>query len=189
MERVRIVSLDSFLDQMWDSTPVSIPRPSRLERDLPVERLFPLALNEGNRKRPVYEIHKWWARRLGVNFRALLLSAILPSDAHEATLWRSFYSVHNFAKLVVLDPFMGGGTSIVESVKVGARAIGIDVDPIAWFVTKKELDPCDLQLVRREAKAVIDSVGKSVSRLYTTKCPQGHVANSVYFFWVDVAVC
>src|SRR2546422_5982531 len=106
----------------------------------------------------------------------MLLSATFPSDAREATLWRSLYSAHNFAKLVVLDPFMGGGTSIVESVKVGARVIGIDVDPVAWFVTKKEVDPCDLRLLRREAKAVLDKVGNSVSRFYMTKCPQGHLA-------------
>src|SRR3989442_1155352 len=186
---MRLTSLDSFVEELWESPAISIPRPSRLERDLPVARLHKLALNEGNRKRPVYEIHKWWARRLGVNFRIFLLSALSLSATREISLWRSFYSHHNFSKLVVFDPFMGGGTSIVESTKVGAQVIGVDVDPIAWFVTKKELDPCDLRLLHNETENVIRHVTPLLEKYYRTSCPKGHSAESVYFFWVDTAVC
>src|SRR5258706_15161071 len=36
----------------------------------------------------------------------------------------------------VLDPYMGGGTSIVEALARGRRAIGSDINSLALFVTK-----------------------------------------------------
>ncbi len=182
-------TLDEFLEEVSKNGPLAVPRPSRIERDFPIEGLYRLALNEGNRKRPVYEIHKWWARRLGVNFRMALLSAMSSSKTREVSLWRAFYSHQNWPKLVVLDPFMGGGTSVVESVKIGARVIGIDVDPVAWFVTKKEIDPVDLRLLKQEARKVIDDVRAQIGEFYRTICTKGHEADVVYFFWVDTAKC
>ena len=37
---------------------------------------------------------------------------------------------------VVLDPFMGGGTSIVEGMRLGRKTVGIDLNYISFFVTK-----------------------------------------------------
>ena len=41
---------------------------------------------------------------------------------------------------VVLDPFVGGGTSLVEAERCGARVIGYDIDPVATFITRFELE-------------------------------------------------
>ena len=46
---------------------------------------------------------------------------------------------------VVLDTFMGGGTTIVESLANGRRAIGIDINPLAHFITKVKTTPLSLQ--------------------------------------------
>ena len=73
---MHLTTLDEYLPPSANNPDRIIPVRARIERDLPLERLFPLSLNEGSRKRPVYEIHKWWARRLGVNFRMILLSAL-----------------------------------------------------------------------------------------------------------------
>jgi hypothetical protein len=35
----------------------------------------------------------------------------------------------------VLDPFMGGDTTIVEAVSLGRKAIGLDINALAHFVT------------------------------------------------------
>jgi DNA modification methylase len=37
---------------------------------------------------------------------------------------------------IVLDPYMGGGTTIVEAIALGRRAYGSDLNPLAVFVTR-----------------------------------------------------
>ena len=37
---------------------------------------------------------------------------------------------------LVLDPFMGGGTTIIEAIRHGRSTIGVDLNPIAIFVSK-----------------------------------------------------
>jgi len=62
-----------------------------IELDFPVERLNPVALAEGNSKKPIYQMHKWWARRLGSVFRMITLAAFAPPDVPEETLWGWFW--------------------------------------------------------------------------------------------------
>ena len=81
----------------------------------PFEFLSSLAERESWRKeihRPIYHIHKWWATRLGSVFRGILLGCLLPE---EADLRKAFYEPHDFSGTVVLDPFMGSGTTIGEA--------------------------------------------------------------------------
>ena len=42
---------------------------------------------------------------------------------------------------VVLDPFVGGGTSAVESLVRGRRFVGFDINPLAVLVTQVKTDP------------------------------------------------
>lgn len=42
---------------------------------------------------------------------------------------------------VVLDPFMGGGTTVVEALAAGRRAVGVDINGLAHFVTKVKTTP------------------------------------------------
>lgn len=149
-----------------------------IEKDFPIERLNEIARKEGNAKKPIYQIHKWWARRLGSVFRMILLTSFieweeLEIDARkrigigssidldeemealvrekmEEMLWERFYSKNDFGGKVVLDPFMGGGTTVVEALKLGLSPIGIDINPVAWFVTKKEVEPLDLDAFEAE---------------------------------------
>lgn len=52
-------------------------------------------------------------------------------------------SFMNFAALrpgeLVLDPFCGSGTTLVESLLFGANAIGVDINPIAYLLTKAKI--------------------------------------------------
>lgn len=41
----------------------------------------------------------------------------------------------------VFDPFMGGGTSIVEALVLGRYAVGIDINSLAWFITVSKTTP------------------------------------------------
>ena len=37
---------------------------------------------------------------------------------------------------LVLDPFIGGGTTLIEALRADRKVVGIDLNPIATFVTK-----------------------------------------------------
>ena len=56
----------------------------------------------------------------------------------------------------VLDPFMGGGTSIIEGMMLGRRMVGIDLNPLAHFVTSartRPLSDADADVLRSWAGA------------------------------------
>ncbi len=41
----------------------------------------------------------------------------------------------------IFDPFMGGGTSIVEALALGRYALGVDINSLAWFVAVSKTTP------------------------------------------------
>src|SRR2546426_5976626 len=54
----------------------------------------------------------------------------------------------------VLDPFMGGGTAIIEGLTLGRSVIGIDLNALAHFVANvrtRPLSPHDEDVIRRWA--------------------------------------
>src|ERR1700686_1974892 len=95
----------------------------------PFEFLSKLGERESWRKevhRPVYHVHKWWAKRLGSVFRGILLGCTLPDDADLAA---EFYRSREFEQRTVFDPFMGSGTTVGEAHKLGFTALGRDINP------------------------------------------------------------
>src|SRR5258708_7103660 len=49
---------------------------------------------------------------------------------------RAIISAFTEADDLVLDPFMGGGTTLVEATSLGRRAVGIDINSLANFLTR-----------------------------------------------------
>ena len=57
---------------------------------------------------------------------------------------------------IVLDPFAGGGTTLVTANLLGINAIGIDVNPVASFVSRVKTNwNIDLVLFRKEANKIV----------------------------------
>ena len=167
-----------------------IPKRPKIETEqIPIEWLYHMALAEGNSKKPVYRIHKWWARRLGSVFRTLLILAVSPSNKRKDRIINDFYSRHNLSNMIVLDPFMGGGTSIIEASKCGMRTIGVDIDPVAWFITKNEIEPCPIDEIHKSLRDLKKSVGREIQSYYLTKAQDGQEVPVIYFFWVDLITC
>ena len=57
-------------------------------------------------------------------------------------------------KELVLDPFMGGGTSLIEAVRLNRKIVGIDLNPIATFVANvklTKLSKAQIDEIEREA--------------------------------------
>ncbi len=160
-----------------------------IEKDFPVYRLNPVALAEGNAKKPIYRMHKWWARRLGSVFRMITLAAFSWEEETETTIWQRFLRGADLGSPIVLDPFMGGGTTIVEALRLGCKVIGVDINPVAWFVTKKEVEPVDIKSLDAAFDWLKHTAGKTILKYYSTTCPAGHRATTMYYFWVKVAPC
>ncbi|MCY4234953.1 MAG: DNA methyltransferase [Cyanobacteria bacterium MAG CAR2_bin_4] len=132
--------LDLRLARGVDEVLTSFVGPCALEDDdFPFEFISNIAEVESWRKeinRPIYHIHKWWAQRLGTVFRAISLGALMPSGADVLS---AFYRPVRVKDLIVFDPFMGSGTTIGEVTKLGARAIGRDINPVAHFLVRNAL--------------------------------------------------
>ena len=136
----------------------------------PSVALSRLALCEGNAKKPVYMMHKWWARRLGVVFRMLLIRHAAGEELDEEELWTRFYSGHALSPdFKVMDPFLGGGTTLVEAAKQGASCVGIDIDPVACFITELELRPPNAQAVRERFDEIEAEIGQALLGLYRSR--------------------
>lgn len=164
-----------------------IPERSLLEAgELPFGDLVRFAAREGRRPRPIYQIHKWFARRLGCSFRAVLVGAVEPSTAD---FWKAYYETASLQGMTVLDPFVGGGTSVVEAARLGASAIGVDVDPIACAVTTAELGAASLVDLLPTLRVLQESVGKEIASFHSVKGDDGARLTAVHHFWVQVVRC
>ena len=153
-----------------------------LEVDFPIIPVNQVATIEGNSGKPIYQVSKWWARRRSSVFRSLLLSASMkaPDEHLEAgkAVWDMYYANHQrkgaLAQLKVVDPFMGGGTTIVEGSRLGMQMLGVDLNPIAWFVVRSEL----AQVGKAEVEALLAEIEADVKPqvmpFYACDCPRGH---------------
>src|SRR5258706_8121447 len=108
----------------------SLP-PRAIEVGFPIVEINRLAEPERNAFKPVYQMHKWFARRASCVFRAILLGSSKPSGTDVmAEFYRDHIDDPDMKGKVVLDPFMGGGTTVVEAIRLGYRAVGIDLNPV-----------------------------------------------------------
>ena len=183
--------------------PGNVPR--AIEVGFPIVEINRLAQPERNSFKPIYQMHKWFARRASCVFRAILLGALKPAwkpDGTPVDLMEEFYRNHGddpeTAGKVVLDPFMGGGTTVVEALRLGCRVIGIDLNPVAWFIVKTEVEPVDPEALqdafeRLAARPVAWNGGaplrESLLGLYRTKVAPDVEADVIYTFWVKHAIC
>lgn len=174
-------------------------------------------------------MHKWWARRVGGTFRAIILLTFLKNlsnsnfarlvevnekAAFDEWFWGMFEKekmVHRGCffrpidlnkilnyRPVILDPFMGGGTIVVEALRLGCQVVGVDLIPVAWFVTKKEVEPVDLEKLDETFKKIEERLAEKLKAYYKTLCPEcleeGNSRDSskidaIYTFWIKKIPC
>jgi len=176
-------------------------RKRAIEESFPIVEINRLAVPERNAFKPIYQMHKWFARRASCVFRAILLGAMKPAGTD---IMAEFYKDHtadpDTNNVSILDPFMGGGTTIVEALRLGCRVTGIDLNPVAWFIVKTEVEPVDLKELQAAFKRLEErptASGKSVKEEllshYQTECPccgaGREEADIIYTFWVKAAIC
>jgi len=192
MKTVALVKQNSIqLSFSLGPTLPEVPKGRRaIEEDFPFLEISRLAQFETYRKniyRPAYYIHKWWARRTGATFRAILLGTLLPAGF---SLMDFFYQANNFEGVVILDPFMGGGTTIGEALRLGTKVIGVDINPVSWFLVKKIVEAVSLDALDAAYRHLEATVGQEIRRLYETTCPTcGGPAEAIYTYWVKLVPC
>jgi adenine-specific DNA methylase len=155
----------------------------------PFEALSDIAEIESWRKeinRPTTHIHKWWAQRLGTVFRALIIGAFAPSGADVFDL---FYKPVRIPDGTVFDPFMGSGTTLTETIKLGAKAIGRDINPVAHFLVKCALSVHDRKAILETYRAIERDVADEIRSYYRATLPNGAQVDVLYIFWVKVLDC
>ena len=162
-----------------------LPNPCLLERPLRSANLNRLAVAESWRKElhsPPSHIQKWWAQRLGVVNRQLLLAA---ANSSRAELNRMDRGQTSLAGRVVYDPFAGSGGSLLEAAKLGAQVIGRDINPVATLAARQALQRWGETALEDGLQLIAESCGDEINALYVDD--EGRRVQG--FFWVAMADC
>jgi DNA modification methylase/ribosomal protein S27AE len=115
---------------------------------------------------PVYTMHKYWARRPHNVFYELISHYSEPGD-------------------IVLDPFCGGGVTVVESLRLRRKVVGVDLNPLATYITEMEVRPLSIEVFWSEFEKIKKRIGREISDLYRTSCPS--CGDRAVFDWLEWA--
>ena len=64
---------------------------------------------------------------------------------------------------VVLDPFCGSGTVLLEAMLAGYRSIGIDINPIARLISRVKTNPLEGHHLRHHFRRILEFTAKDLS--------------------------
>lgn len=101
----------------------------------------------------MYAMHKYWSKKPYNLVSRYLKKYSNPND-------------------IVLDPFCGSGVTVTESVRLGRRAIGLDINPIAVASTKMGLTHIDIKALKKTFENLRVDVEQEINNLYQTDCPK-----------------
>lgn len=98
-----------------------------------------------------YMMHKFWARRPWRVFRKIITEFTKPGE-------------------IILDPFAGGGVTLVEGLIARRKVIAVDLNPLAVKIMRHEVAPLNLQVFREAVKKLSEIMEPISSELYAVKC-------------------
>lgn len=101
----------------------------------------------------MYAMHKYWSKKPYNLVSCYIKKYSNPND-------------------IVLDPFCGSGVTVTESVRLGRRAIGLDINPIAVASTKMGLTHIDIKALKKTFESLRVDVEQEINNLYQTDCPK-----------------
>lgn len=163
------------------------PYGSLLDEGLvPVADLARIAMREGVRPRATYQAHKWFARRLAITARTLLVAA---SAKRGDSFWKEFYKGDSWKGRSVLDPFVGGGVMLLEASRLGAKVFGVDIEPVAAAITRFQSTLKELPHLASTVDKLILDIGKELAPFYQTESERGSTELLLHAFWVQVVKC
>ncbi len=111
----------------------------------------------------IYALHKYWSKKPHNVVRHFILKYTDKGD-------------------IVLDPFCGSGISIIESLFTKRKAIGIDINPSAIFITKQTLSKIDVHYIESEFNKLKQKVENKINSLYRIFREEGTYTGT-HFIW------
>lgn len=114
--------------------------------------------------RPNSYLHKWWARRCGSTFRLILKHLVVDEAA------RDYYMPGGLAGKIILDPMMGGGTTLHEAIRLGANVIGADLDPIPMLQARASLAAVPLSDLQGAYRRFYQLLRAELDPYFETRC-------------------
>ena len=114
-----------------------------------------------------YSMHKYWARKPHNLVNAYINHFTKPGD-------------------LVLDPFMGSGVTIIEALKLNRRVCGVEINPIAHFITKNTILPVSLSELTDNYTLLSNYMSPVINKFYATECQYcGKPACAVSYQWYN----
>ena len=115
---------------------------------------------------PLYTVHRYFARRPHNVFRHLLRYYLRQPNQ------------------LVLDPFAGGGVSVVEALSLGHRCIAFEINDLAAFIIRNELTFVDSEKLNTLFLACLKRTYSEVGRVYQ------YNGREIYWIqWVSYTCC
>lgn len=96
---------------------------------------------------PEYMLHKYWSRKPYNVIQNILASLLKPGD-------------------ILLDPFFGSGVILREALLLGANIIGIDINPIAYYIANLTIDPPNYKIFEKEIIRILKLFEEEVEKFY-----------------------
>ena len=144
--------------------PASYPIDSSFDVEL-ADRLARLETYNKHYYRPNTYLHKWWARRCGTTFRLILKQLVTNRED------RDYYAPGGLEGKLILDPMMGGGTTLHEAIRLGANVIGMDLDPIPVLQARATLTEYPLSEIEKAFTIFYTTLRSDLAPYYETSCP------------------
>jgi len=160
-----------------------------IEKDFDIPFVARMALREKQIQqnyRPIIAVHKWFARRPGTLFRALILSEFAAAPLRDR-----YFTATVLKGVRIADPFMGGGTPLLEANRLGCDVVGYDINPMAYWIVNQEIGHLNLKTYREMAVTLTQWLEGKVGRFYQTRCLECGAldASAKYFLWVKTHAC
>ena len=116
---------------------------------------------------PMYNMHKYFARK-------------------QEDVISEYIGTYSQKGEVILDPFCGSGVMFSESLKLGRRAIAIDVNPVSTFITRNSITYVDTNEIGQEFENIKQKIKEIIDSLYQTRCRKcDSVIPAICFTWND----
>lgn len=113
----------------------------------------------------LYSLHKYWSKKPPNIIRSLIEKNSVKGD-------------------LIIDPFIGSGTSIIEGIRCERRVAGIDINPASIFITRQLLSRVDIDLLKKEFERIKSSIKKKINDLYEIR--RNDVTHTgTHFIWVE----